>query len=447
MNCSFKHKTARQYKKHFFWATSVFIAASLASCDNMTDNYKKYLEGGEIIYPGKADLVTAHPGKNRIELEWLLKSDPSVTSAIIYWSNKEKYKEVPVSRTSDVDTIKVMLENMDEQTYTFEIYTFDRLGNKSVVSEVTGAVYGDKYRSTLMNRAIRELNITDDGNLNISWETADEGTRAEELTYTDMNGITCTAIFDVSEQTVRLENFNPDQTLRIATVFTPDSAAIDTFKAAGELIDFDVFETIAEVDRSKFSLINLPGDKNEPNSANNAIQQIWTNTYSCDGTPYISKAWAITACNDLWPFPYWFTIDLGDLYNLSSLTLWQRGGNNQLYANNNPRLFEIWGAAETDITYNPAEHGNVFDNNWILLESCRITPPDDPALYTSTAAAGHEFDLRINGKTKKIRYIRFKILDNWLADSGSCPLVKKRTYINIASIRLDAIQKIIQLKF
>jgi hypothetical protein len=411
----------------------------------MTNNYKEYLEGGEIIYPGKADSLTAHPGKNRIELQWLIKSDPSISSAIIYWNNKEKSREIPISRTQGTDTVKVLLENLEEQTYTFEVYTLDRDRNKSVAAEIIGAVYGNKYRSTLINRAIRRINITKEGDLEITWETADAGTLAEELTYTDINGKTNAISVDASLDVVCLENFNPSASLWLSTVFIPDSTAIDTFKTTFEEIAFEVKETIAEVDRSKFSLKNLPGDKNEPNNVANAIQQIWTNAYSCDGTPYITRAWAITACDDLWPFPYWFTIDLGAAYNLSSFTLWQRGGA-QLYANNNLKQFEIWGALEVNEAYNPSENGDIFDSNWILLESCEIVPPVDPSLWASTAAGGHEFDLRVNGETKRIRYIRLKAIDNWLPETGSCPLVRKRTYINIASIRLDAVQRVIQLR-
>ena len=439
----FKYITCRQLAVFFL---SVLIIACNSSCDKMKDNYMDYLAGGEIIYPGKADSLKTYPGKNRIQVQWLLKSDPSITSAKIYWSNKENFREVPIIRTSGIDTINVLLENMEEQTYTFEVYTFDNVGNKSVASEAIGTVYGDKYRSTLLNRALQGVNLTEEGDLEIIWEAADEGTVAEELTYSDTDGKTHSVSFDVSQDTISLVKFDLSGSLWMSTVFMPNPVAIDTFKVAPEEIAFDIVETVAEVDRSNFSVKDLPGDKNEPNNVNNALSKIWTNDYSTEGTPYISRAWAITACNDLWALPYWFTIDLGAAYDLSSLTLWQRGGSGQLYANNNLKEFEIWGALEVDENYNPADHGNVFDDNWTLLESCEIIRPDDPATWASVAAKGHEFDLRVNGNTKKIRYLRFKVIDNWLLDTGSCPLVKKRTYINIASIRLDAVQRIVQLK-
>ncbi|MDR2036914.1 MAG: hypothetical protein LBQ60_03225 [Bacteroidales bacterium] len=443
----FKYGIQQSLSKYFLM-TCVLAITCMASCDNMKDNYEEYIEGGEIIYPGKADSIEVHPGKNRVELQWVLKSDPSITSAMIYWNNKEKSREVPILRTpGTADTIKVLLEDMEEQTYTFEVYTFDRDKNKSVASEVIGAVYGDKYRSTLLNRAIRKLDLTEEGDIEIIWESPDNGTIAEELIYTDTNGKKDTVSFIASMDTILLKNFNFSENIWLSTVFLPDSLAIDTFKVAFQQIALNVVETPAEVVRSGFSVKNLPGDKNEPNATANSLSQIWTNAYNTDGTPFISKAWALTACNDLWTFPYWFTIDMGQAYDLSSFTLWQRGATH-LYVNNNPKKFEIWGALEVDENYNPAENGNVFDSNWILLESCEIIKPAQASLYATEAAKGHQFDLRVNGETKKVRYLRIKMIDIWAEDSPSsvCTVVKKRTYVNIASIRLDAVQRVVQLQ-
>ena len=209
------------------------LMCSIESCDQMTDNYQQYLKGGEIIYPAKADSIQAHPGKYRVELQFLLLSDPSVQSATVYWNNRQNFKTVSIQRTSGIDTVRVILDDLDEQTHTFEIYTFDSDGNQSVRTEAIGVVYGDRYRGKLFNRAIRSYDYSDeDGSLTIYWESADDGTVAEEFVYTDVNGQNRTISFSAEQEYVSLEDYNADLGFSWSTVFMPDPMAIDTFKTA-----------------------------------------------------------------------------------------------------------------------------------------------------------------------------------------------------------------------
>ncbi|MDR2472460.1 MAG: hypothetical protein LBD53_02690 [Tannerella sp.] len=420
----------------------IFALLAFSACDGMTDNYKQYVESGEKVYPAKANFVQAFSGKNRIRLQWLITSDPSITSAVIYWNNKRDSKNITVNRTSGVDTVSVMLDNMPEQTYNFEIYSTDADGNKSVAAQIIGTVYGDKYRNTLLNRAIQKIEATDDGDLNIVWGSAETGNISQTVIYTDNKGNKQTVEATVNNSETLLEAPDFDKSFIMATVFMPDSFALDTFMVTAQTVSFTVQETSAEIDRSKFSVKDLPGDHSENNNATNSLDRIWTNDYGTAGTPFISKAWALTACDDLVPFPYWFTIDMGAAYNISELTLYQRGGAD-LYKNSNLKLFEIWGAAEVDENYNPNEHNNVFDDNWILLSQCEIVPPTDAGTWAAVAAEGHTYDLRVNGQLQNIRYLRIKAIDNWQPLTGTCPTVKKRTYINIAAIKLIAVQRIV----
>ena len=118
----------------------IFIAilASLISCTD-ADEYKMYLEGGEIIYLQKADSLTAFPGKNRIQLNWIL-VDPRITSyKVVYSQSAEKDSViVPVSTHHDYsnDTISVIIDNLEETMYNFKIISSDEFGNKSIPVEI-----------------------------------------------------------------------------------------------------------------------------------------------------------------------------------------------------------------------------------------------------------------------------------------------------------------------
>jgi len=412
----------------------------LFSCDEMTDNYQQYLEGGEIIYPGKADSVKVFPGKYRIGLSWLLLSDPSITSSVIFWNNGQDSTLIPVERTSGIDTVSIILDNLSELPYTFNIITMDGKGNKSVNTEVIGNVYGDIYRNSLLNRAISELQYSEQNGLNIVWANADEGALSEKIIYTKNDGKMDTIICQADDESVLLSDYDPSTDFGYSTAFIPDSMAIDTFMTAMEIVNPDIKKEEKQVNRSLFSLYELPGDYSVSHTSTSIASLIWTNDLGAtNGTTYISLV-------DGHVMPQWLTIDLGKNYELTKFKLYQRGGTgsaaNRLYAGGNLKQFEIWGAIEPDENYNPDEHSGDFGETWELLQTCVVLRPSGDVKGTSStrndnteedinaAIAGHEYSLNNSGK--KYRYIRIKAIENWdYAD---------RAYVNIASIDLQAIQ-------
>lgn len=440
MNNQLKDKEkSRSFRIAGYLMILCVITLQLFSCDKMTDNYKQFLEGGEIIYPGKVDSVKVFPGKYRIELSWLILSDPSITSAIVFWNNGKDSTIVPIKRTSGIDTINIVLTNLLELPYTFNIITTDAMGNRSVKTEVIGTVYGDMYRGRLLNRAIRGLTYSETMGLNINWETADAGTISEEIVYTDINGNSHSVTCDASLDGIWLDKYDPDLPFNYSTAFKPDSMAIDTFKTAFEAIVPDIKKVEKEVNKSIFSLYQLPGDYSVPNATASTVNLIWTNENMIKDSPtYISKVSGHV-------FPQWFTIDLGARLELTKIKVFQRGTSaltsSRLYAGGNLKSFEVWGSLSPDLSYNPDEHGGNFGDTWVLLKSCLINRPsgnvrptaatrnDNSQLDIDAALTGHEFTLNSAGK---IRYIRIKSIDNW--DSAIKP------YVNIASVAFWAMQ-------
>ncbi|MDD4591224.1 MAG: DUF4998 domain-containing protein, partial [Parabacteroides sp.] len=69
----------------FCIATTIMLI--LASCENIKDTYEEFIKDGEIIYVAKADSIKVRSGKNRLELSWLLLSDPNVAKYKVFWNN------------------------------------------------------------------------------------------------------------------------------------------------------------------------------------------------------------------------------------------------------------------------------------------------------------------------------------------------------------------------
>src|SRR5690554_6134543 len=59
-----------------------------ASCSKW-DDFKKYVEDGEISYVGKLDSVQVFSGKERVRLYGLFRADPKVEKVRVYWNDRK----------------------------------------------------------------------------------------------------------------------------------------------------------------------------------------------------------------------------------------------------------------------------------------------------------------------------------------------------------------------
>lgn len=202
----------------------------LAACEKTDEAYKDFVPGGEKVYPGKVDSLKANPGNNRIQLEWLLKTDSRIVKCRIYWNKKADSAEVAINRTNGVDTIRTILNNMVEGPYIFEVYTYNAQNDQSIRTEVNGDVYGDFYESNLINRILKSA-VIDNGNTKLQWDEADPRSPGVRLTYTDQDGIAQTLLIPSGESTTVLTGIPQTGTMEFKTLYLPVPNAIDTFAA------------------------------------------------------------------------------------------------------------------------------------------------------------------------------------------------------------------------
>src|ERR1700761_4160267 len=121
----------------------IVLLLQMGGCSKKPDDFKKFLGGTEITYPGTAVNVQVLPGNDRLELIWHPSADPSVARYVVYWNNYTDSLTVAATSHNPTDTIKSLIGNLQEYTYTFFIYSYDSAGNKSIATEVDNArVYG-----------------------------------------------------------------------------------------------------------------------------------------------------------------------------------------------------------------------------------------------------------------------------------------------------------------
>ncbi|NSL90381.1 DUF4998 domain-containing protein [Chitinophaga sp. Mgbs1] len=223
------------------------VAAGFAACSKMDDTYRDFLQGGEIIYTGKVDSLRAYPGRNRVLLAWALVSDPKITRCRVYWNQGHDSSEIAVRRSGGVDQVQLLLGGMAENTYTFQVYTYDNAGHSSVREETIANVYGDVYLSTLSNRPVRSAKYdAAKKEATIWWYGVNNQAVSVEVNYINTAGAAATIIQvadsipdnprDAPEFRARLKlpDYKAGTAFSFRTAYKPVKFAIDTFYTAYE---------------------------------------------------------------------------------------------------------------------------------------------------------------------------------------------------------------------
>jgi len=395
------------------WALSIAV---LSSCKKMEDTYRQFFEDGETIYIGKADSVVASGGNERIEVSWLLLSDPKVSSYKLYWNNYQDSVVGEVTKTSSVDTIRVLLEHMKEGLHHFEIIMYDKLGNHSIPSRVSGRAYGEQYRNYLVNRIFKEPRRVDGTDLELGWVPAEAELLFTEIEYINTDNEEIRHIVNPDAELDTLKKFPMNGTFRVLSAYKPEPLALDTFYSPTEEFKplYEVDEV--EVDKALMSHYLLGNDRYEPAFAARPLSNLWNGPSMANGDSFSISAGTGNS------FPWWFTVDLGKTYALtrikmlSNRTLQTGSTTNYSFFFNNtaPKIFEVWGSN------NPSADG-AWDS-WTQLASFEsIKPsglprnslsPEDVAL----GMAGEDFTFPVN--ETGYRYIRINVRDSWIGNYG-----------------------------
>lgn len=203
---------------------------SIFSCTS-SDEYLKFVNGGEISYTGKIDSLKFFPGRNRVKIEGLIISDPKVTELRVYWNNKKDSVMIPINRTSGVDVVSTFIENLPENIYNFEVKTFDAKGNSSISQNVTDQSYGERYQASLTDRKIIASKLSSDFSLTIDFATMDltTGAYATEIVYTDNSKVEHTVTVPVATSQIVIPNYKIGSVFKQRSLFLPARTAIDTF--------------------------------------------------------------------------------------------------------------------------------------------------------------------------------------------------------------------------
>lgn len=220
------------------------LAVMTAACQKQ-DDYKKFTEGGEVVYPAKIDSLRILSGSGRVKVSGALNPDPKVVRFRVFWNSKLDSVDVPVKRTGGVDSVNYIIDHLEEGPLSFEVRTYDSEGHVSVPMNVVGNVYGERYRSALNNRAIlsTEFNTQGEAKLRFQDVAAANGVVAMQIRYrhTDNTTHDTLVVAQLKDQVVTLPKFKSNP-IEYRIINKPDPQSIDKFYS-----NFETFSLKGEI--------------------------------------------------------------------------------------------------------------------------------------------------------------------------------------------------------
>ncbi len=296
------------------------ILGGIYSCKDMMDFHKEFIKDGEIVYLSKLDSVVSYGGKNRIQLSGYLSNAYNVNKVKVYWNNRADSMLFDYTNVTTMDSLNLIIPNLKENSYIFDIYTFNAAGNRSIKVSIAGTAYGDLYRSNLVARSSNGFDYNG-VKLDALWLTADDLERGTSIRYTTESDGVKTLFLSPDSSRITLVNRKPGTPFSFQSVYVPEKAAIDTFRTAWTTLPvaYD-----SKVSKSGWQITGF--DTQEPAEAQ------WS-SYNYQG---YAKAAIDDILTTFWhsqwsganpPYPHWFSFDMGQSVSIASIEVFRRQDN------------------------------------------------------------------------------------------------------------------------
>lgn len=373
------------------------VAAVLLSgtaCNKKATDYRDFLNNEELVYPGAVTRAAVFPGNSRLMLTWHPGPDQTITRYVVYWNNFTDSVVVNATSHNTNDTIKTIIGNLSEYTYSFYINAFDAAGNKSITTTVNNArVYGAQYRSTLYNRlpeAAKPFVVNGNNSVTLNFLTPDTININTVIRYTNAAGVASTLNLAPGSNSVTLPDFRFGTPVLYQSSYIPERTAIDTFFTAAA-DTFPAIFRLVQCDKSLFREAKLSGDADVYESQT-SVSKLWDGSNGPQGYPNIYHS------DDKQNMPMALSFDLGKIYN--NLATVEETGRNCCH---NPDDFEIWGIADTTgavtslSTQNSGWKADMQAKGWTLLTE---------AFRSDDGSAAMRFDFTA---PPPVRFIRIRV--------------------------------------
>ncbi len=389
-------------KNYKYILVGLLSLAILYSCKKNETSFKDFFDGHEITYTGAVSNVIVQPGNLKIGLKWKASTDPSIVKYVIYYNNKADSQVVNI--TGKLDTIRAIIPNLQEYTYSFTIFSYDAKGNKSIPVEINNAkAYGPTYTSKLLNRgydANTPYVANPDGSVVLNFITPDTININTVIKYTNAAGVVSTATILPTQSSITLPSYKVGVPVTYQSFYIPEKNALEVFSPATSDSFPDIFRYV-QCDKSLFREVRLPNDVNTYESGT-SISKLWDGSVGPQQYPNIFHSDGSYIAHVL-------TFDMGKSY--SNLGQIEETGRDCC---NNPDKFEVWGIndltnATTSLRADDAGwKAEAIAKGWTLLKE--VSRADDGIA---------PFKVNLLDNLPSVRYIRIRVLHTTTGSSYS----------------------------
>ena len=347
-----------QYVWRKFKFSMLLLVCSLIyfSCTDMDSIHEDYLNG-EIIYAGKLDTLKIRPGYYRAQLEGYTQFLGTSNQITI------EYDEQMISYPIDEDLsdiFSVVIENLDEGSYEFNVYTQDPNGNLSVSQTVAGNVIGDEFISDQNPREVLDYSFEPEGNYVNFYGNAE----SEYVIYTlvdyenDENEVIRDTLF-FEDNRLRLIDLKPLGFMQTTSVIQSGLDGIDSIALSP--LDYTLPDLpYSTLNKDFIRLVNMPSDN--PGDYNGASPD----QYLFDGESVWSGDNEFTYDSGPGSIPFHFTVDSGVNTDLRKVKL--NMIDPLINSANNTTQIQIWGRDNLNFAETASSSESEFINaSWQLL--------------------------------------------------------------------------------
>ena len=238
--------------KYYALGLSIAFFSILASCTDTYSVHEEYLKGGEITYTNKVDSLSTISGKNRVKIVGYISNAFNVDEIVVYWNKGKDSQRFPYAKTANkVDKLELIVDNLDEKSYEFEVYSKNTKNDTSVKNVAYGTVYGATFKSNLSAREINKTSFGTDNTAVLNFKVADDLTRNTEVKYFDMSGVEQVKVLENTVADVVIADIDNSRPIQYRTFFVPtikdklgNETTLDLFDSAWKTYTMPELKTI-----------------------------------------------------------------------------------------------------------------------------------------------------------------------------------------------------------
>ncbi len=200
----------------------LFIVISMLSCESERDSFKDLTSEGEQVVIGKVRGAKVSYGIHKLKFDLAINADPKIKK-FTFSEGEEEIRTFDLVRNNiGADTITLILDNLKEKVYDFNIVASDNEGNKSLTYRLTSTVFGDRYIANLPSRAV--TNMTFDpvtGMVEAMFSKNKENMKETNLIYTTRDNIEKTITIPNDSGSLIISDFKTSDTLKLVSTYSP----------------------------------------------------------------------------------------------------------------------------------------------------------------------------------------------------------------------------------